>query len=569
MSSAPSSIPKQGTIDGVTPEFMQFFGPIDEKRPKRKERASEVTPPTSSTGASRCVSATVSSNSQPKAVRIYEQYRCIICDQNLSSKGVCKRHLEEQHISPRVFECEGCHAYFDAKASAKKHCSQCGNGEAGWVATKLIKKIYACEFTGQYVHRQDRYIDILLDLSGQKTDRPTADLNRKLQAILKYAGFRDAAITPLCSEISNQFFGSPEAWRELEWDQDFLKAKIMALEHATFHPDGTVESARWGETSPVGRLNTESFLTQLFHAGKRPGHGSQSPSIKPAPMSICSTPMPLAYNPPSVTPGPSSADTPQSATSPMPRSHSRQTVWSHDGMTQSTTASTPQSVPSGDDMMTTELKSKRHLSDESRSFIPTRTPPGPPDLLDHYQYQSDPALQAPQLPPLPDFVTPSNSTISLPLRKQEVHGLPTTQQLAPISQYPPHMYQMHPRNSSHTLTSEVASETSTLAQSYREPEYLDTMSSDYLAWQQQQQFAYQNSHPSAYGYGNYDYNMADDASMVASSINTGNTVGVDYVTELPKMENYSDMDLSNHHTHPGTFYLPNDEDQQRMDGGMR
>lgn len=232
-------------------------------------------------------------------------------------------------------------------------------------------------------------------------------------------------------------------------------------------------------------------------------------------------------------------------------------------MDMSTTASTPRS---GDDVMTAELKSKRHLSDESRSYIPARTPPGPPDLLDHYQHQGDTSLlgHPPQLPPLPAFMTPSNSTISLPLRKIESSGLPLPQHMVSSAQgyYP--LYQTNPSSSSHTLNSDV-SETSTLAQSYQEPELSD-VPIDYNLWQQQQ-LAFQGGHL-GYGYNNFGYSMPDDASMVASSINTGNTM-IDYVTEIPKMENYSDMDLVHNNTHGGTFYLHDGSGDDLRENEMR
>ena len=107
-------------------------------------------------------------------------------------------------------------------------------------------------------------------------------------------------------------------------------------------------------------------------------------------------------------------------------------------------------------------------------------------------------------------MTPSNSTISLPLRRQETHGLPPTQTMVSAPHYRP-LYQMHPAASSHTLTSDVASETSTLAQSYREPELADSIPIDYNLWSQQQLAFQAGGHPS-YPYG-FDYSMADDASI--------------------------------------------------------
>ena len=574
--SASVTSPKSN-LEGVTPLFEQCFGPVEEKRPKRKERVSNASPPTSSTGASKGVPvASFSSSSQQKPARFYEPYKCVICEAALSSKGVCKRHLEEQHVAPKVFECEGCHAQFDTKPEAKKHCGQCGEGEVSFIPAKApAKKVYACEYSGNYYSGQARYIDSLLVLCEQKDKTHVANLSLKLDALLRHAGHRNQALPPMCADISLNLFGYPEAWKDLQWDEDYLRARISVLEHATFSPDGTMESARWTGSAPR-RRNTVAYLTQLFQAGRLPNSDACPVDVKPSAMSICSTPMPVSRTAPSVASGPSSVGTPLGITSPMPRSHSRQTVWSSDGIEHSTTASTPRS---GDEVMTAELKSKRHLSDESRAYIPARTPPGPPEPPDHYQYTSDPSIlgDAPQLPALPAFMTPSNSTISLPLRKQEGDGLPPGQIMVSAPQYHP-LYQMNPTHSSHTLSSDVASETSTLAQSYREPELGEAVPIDYNLWAQQQQIlAFHNSHsqgghhgglPMYHPYGNFDYSMPDDdASMVASSINTTNTIGVEYVTEIPKMENYSDMDLSNQHqhhnmTHGGTFYLHQPEEEQ-------
>lgn len=565
-SSANKSIP-----DGISPLFEQCFGPIEpveEKKPKRKERACDFVSPATVAGPSKA-GAQTNFNAQQRPGRTNDQqYRCIVCDQLLSSKGVCKRHLEDQHITPKVYECEECHAYFETKADAKKHCSQCcGDAELSWTAVNLPKKVYACEYTGSYFLSKERYSQHLLVLSEPRGLRPRANLNTKLDAILRHAGKHNDALMPLCGQISQSLFGSHDAWKELLWDPNYLQAKITVLEHATFNDNGTIESTRWSGSAPK-RRNTESYLTQLFQAGRMPDE-----NIKPEEMSVCSTPMPVTFIPPSGGAGAISVDAPLRVTSPVPpRSQSRQTVWSHDGTDRSTSASTPRSVPAGEEVMTAELKSKRHLSDESRSYIPARTPPGPPEPPEQYAYHpTDPSLMghAPQLPPLPAFMTPSTSSVSLPLRKQEGNGMAHMVSGAP--HYHP-MYQLQPADSNHTLASDTASETSTLAQSYREPEFLDqyAVPIDYKLWQQQlafqQQQQQQQQQLGVYQYnGGFDYSMPDDASIVASSINTGNTIGVDYVTEIPKMEGYGEMDLSHHgHAGGGTFFLDGEGREEEM-----
>ena len=544
----------------------------------------DATPPTSSAGPSKGIPlASFNATQSQKTARVYEQYKCIVCDSELSSKGVCKRHLEEQHITPKVWQCERCPSFFDTKAESKKHCSQCGDGDLSYVATKITRKVYACEFTGSCFQSLDNYLRNLLVLSEQRDPRPRPDLKKKIDALLGWVERRNAKFGPVVGEASNDLFGVPEAWKELQWDPDYLRGKIAVLEHATFNEDGTMGSSRWTGSSPKQR-NTKTYITQLFQAGRLPKNYSAGTHIKPEAMSICSTPMPLSHKPPSVASGPSSADTPLRMTSPYPRSHSRQTVYSHEAMDQRTSTSTPRS--NGDEVMTAELKSKRHLSDESRAYIPARTPPGPPDPpTDQYQYLSDPTMmgQPPQLPPLPAFTTPSNSSVCLPLRK--VDGAeampPPHQSIAPTAQHYGHHHQhplyhhLPPQHSTNTFSnsssSDLASETSTLAQSYREPEY-SSVPMDYHMWQQQQQqlLAFQQQQQQHAGYGGYgaqfDYSMPDDASIVASSVNTGNTIGVDYVTEIPKMEGFEGMDLSggaHGHGQVGTFYLGDEEEGRR------
>ena len=546
---ASGSTPAQ---EGVTELFEHIYGPVEPKKPKRKASQNSSAQSASSSNSSKAPSMTSSFCSAQKPNRLADvvQYTCIVCDAELSSKGVCKRHLMDQHITPQVYECECCHAHFDTKPDAKKHCMQCGSGDYHYFPTKLAKKVYACEYSGSYFGSLQRYIDFLLPMCERKPERPKRNLNLKLDAIMRYTGQAQ-----LCDSISQRIYGDPECWRTLVWKESYLLNVLSDLEHATFHPDGTMESTKWTGSTPKLH-DTELYLIRLMQDGDRRGLDVEAMlKIKQEPSSTFASSSSRPNPTLSMLHMQNSLDTPHGTASPasIDRSHSRQTMWSQDSVEQATSATTPRSVPASEEVLSAEVKGKRHLSDQSRAYVPARTPPGPPEPPEQYQYKIETPLpsEVPQLPPLPAFMTPSSSTMSLPLRKPEGHDFVSGYQTQV-----PYMNTMYQGgHSTFTLASDVESETSTLAQSYHEPELGENVPMDYNFYMQQ--LGYENQ--PGYGYPNLAYTMPDDRSSIA----TGNTI-VDHVTEISKIDGYAEMPMYPSHGPGQTFYFEGNEQQQQQ-----
>ncbi len=50
-------------------------------------------------------------------------YNCIFCCTDYTTKGTCKRHLEEIHVAKRYFRCLECSQRFATAPEARKHCT--------------------------------------------------------------------------------------------------------------------------------------------------------------------------------------------------------------------------------------------------------------------------------------------------------------------------------------------------------------------------------------------------------------------------------------------------------------
>ena len=528
------------------------------------------------------------------------QYNCIICEEDFSSKGVCKRHLEDQHISPRVFECESCHVHFRSKPEAKRHCGKCGKPDLAFFPTKpAAKKIYACEYTGSYFTSLPRYTDHLLKLCEMSDVRPRPSFQLKLNALLCRSFLRTH-----CEDISEQFYGRRDAWTHLTWPDARLFASIEELEHATPYEDGTLESSRWSEPSDRIR-NTRHYVTTLFLAG----HMAE-PDAATAPVSFSRPPPPPPQHetvPASITrtgdtatasssvsiagaasfrlratstrhvePGSTAGHDPSvrpATATARPSTATRSTMTTHDGLPLATAAS---------QRMLVEMKSKRHLSDQSRFFVPDRDPPGPPDSFEcEYQNHLDSHFLSEPPGPPPYYQThhphqPQPPPLTnLPFRPQNHHHL---NPLQPPS-YPHHHFadlyspgsasssSLHSGSSIATgVPSDAASDSSTLAHhSYHDPEPVPAplplphhdASSDYSLWARQLDLidhlkrpsdpsslmlngyphatsspAYPASHGHGHGHG---HGFSDDAAsiMAPSSVDTGASTMVDFGAPAP------------------------------------
>ena len=49
-------------------------------------------------------------------------YNCVFCHTDYTTKGTCKRHLEEIHVAKRYFRCISCSHKFNTAPEARKHC---------------------------------------------------------------------------------------------------------------------------------------------------------------------------------------------------------------------------------------------------------------------------------------------------------------------------------------------------------------------------------------------------------------------------------------------------------------
>jgi len=49
-------------------------------------------------------------------------YNCVFCSTDYTTKGTCKRHLEEIHVAKRYFRCLECSQRFATAPEARKHC---------------------------------------------------------------------------------------------------------------------------------------------------------------------------------------------------------------------------------------------------------------------------------------------------------------------------------------------------------------------------------------------------------------------------------------------------------------
>lgn len=345
-------------------------------------------------------SATKSRNGSTQA------YRCIFCQSNYTTKGTCKRHLEEIHVAKRYFRCVKCSRKFGTAPEARKHCATCGVGVLGWnTETPEAHKIYSSEFIDhQLFSTPQLYINHLLGLSASPLDvRPVRSWHRKLRNLLEQ---------PVCQTqlraLSIRLFKSADGWREVRWEHERVRRAVKELECGILNR----------QLDPCDMLmlrRVESFLEELFK--DRCVAGSESPERPPPPV-----PAPvMKIEPPSEMEGVSPA--------------------------------LPQRPP--------DVPPKRPLSFESSSLAPRRQPPGPPDpSLDLGDQQMQPGYgQAhldQHLPDIPD----TNGTMGMvqpPASTAVVTHTTKFRQTVPEQQQHPMMYWPPPETQPPPYESRMAS----------------------------------------------------------------------------------------------------------------
>ena len=537
---------------GTSPLYAEIFGDLpsqwltaQEKKERAQQKASIAGRTSNGKEAVKTVpnSSCFSASPAPAKASGSIQYNCIICKDDLSSKGVCKRHLEEQHVSPKVYRCEKCGDRFLVKAEAKKHVHECGQGVFSYTIGKPDeKKLYACEYTGDCFISLPKYVEHLLKLCEKRDARPERDSRRKLFALLDQLGLRQHA-----TEISTKLYQSRHAWRDLRWTEAHLSKAIEQLEYATVDPHGMIELGKHADGSQ--KINARLYMNSLLNSGSlsRP-NSSQSAAQTAARRSRSATQTTLhrsaSYGTDSGSATPTRPDQEMSQT---PVDQSDATPASD--VPCSTTMCRPEDAVS---RIASEIK-KRHLSDHSRFYVPDRHPPGPP----HLPYNMNTIVHPNQ------FSVPSISNTSLPIRTQEGPN---------VVQYPTETLATQPSNycpstlSTPTLSSDAASG-STLISNYQEPQLLTPASLDYNYWTNQQDvcnypFTFDNN--LNYGFSPQVDFYPGDASIRASSVATDQTYAVEDYSLQQQEEKFSSFNQQqppplSHPMAQYTFFFDDDE----------
>ena len=468
------------------------------------------------------------------------QYCCVICTDRLSSKGVCKRHLEEQHVSPKVYECEKCAQRLPVKAKAKKHCDQCGAGVLSYTIRRQDdKKIYACEFTGKCFLSRPKYLEHLLELCETSDKKLEPDFRRKLCALLEQPGLRQHV-----AEICSKKYGSRHAWRDLQCSDAHVSKAIEQLDYAVVHENGTIELGKNADGLARSQ-NARVYLNSLLGAGTLPQHCSFQSVTQDAEKRYGSgTHTPLQ----SLSDGTDSGTTTPTATAKdIPQALVHQlNVLNASGVGFPSLAS--YSVDAGMPL-STEMKSKRHLSDQSRFYVPIRQPPGPP-TTPRFPHNASNSVQH-----LQHSVPPTTSTTSLPFRNQGHHAAPQS-----VGTLSAHSQDYASYTTESMLSPDAASE-STLISSYQQLEVLDPTPFGCNYWAVQQNtgnnpFLFDGN--MNYGSSEPMYHYTDDTSVRNSSIATDQTYVGDLDENGQKLSTFDTM--SSYSTAQyGTFFLDDDD----------
>jgi hypothetical protein len=417
------------------------------------------------------------------------------------------------------------------KKEAKTHIDACGKGVFLYtIDKKPEKKIYTCEFTGKYFFSKPLYVEHLLELSALSEERPEPDPRLKLCALLTQPSLQNQV-----AEISSRKFESRHAWRNLQWSDAHVSKAIEELEDAVVHENGTIE---FGKSHSQQKVRV--YLNSLLGAGSLPRSNSlHSRRSRSSTMTQRRT----LHN------SDSGGNTPTQdakVVPPMPGGQS--------GSGSPSAMDLSASMPGPEGVMTTmaaaQLRAKRHLSDQSRAFVPIRQPPGPPSVP-QIPYTIDPSM-----PDFQHFTLPNTSATSLPFRNQEgssMMGPPATDIVS----------QRTGSTATPTLSSDGASE-STVISSFQEPEYMEQMPFEYNFWNTQQSIP---DYPFAFN-GNIDYDMTvpqyyyhpnGDPSIRTSSIATDQTCVVDYNEQEQKLASFDPLPSNIMAQIGSTFYIDDDD----------
>ena len=160
-------------------------------------------------------------------------YVCIFqCKPSFTSKTTLKRHLEQQHIARRAFQCKGCFEEFPTKPKAKSHRTRrdCRRPDLGFREITVERALFGCEFTGLCTTCREEYTDSLTCLCEMPLqDRPLPSYRRKLCALLEYPLYHQHL-----QDVSTRLLGRADAWKDLQWNEEDAMELADKLEHDQF-----------------------------------------------------------------------------------------------------------------------------------------------------------------------------------------------------------------------------------------------------------------------------------------------------------------------------------------------
>lgn len=342
-----------------------------------------------------------------------------MCNDFLSSKGTCCRHIETLHVARKRQKCNGCAAVFDCKAEVKSHLNNCEGGHRGFVTiTPPTQKWYASEFTGRLFASQQEYINDLVDSSRRlKGQQPRAQPVRKLYGLLNQPGLR-----PPLEKASRRLYGRVNAWKHFDWDVSTIEQACEQLQRGLDVYERTDSQAltlhtidRWLENLlESGQLLADDDS----HSGSQPpkGHGCKPPPNTPQPNITPFDPTSLS----SMLKPAMRVD----ATVIGYRSSAAPASWTTSGLDPCHGQAGSQNVPSA------TPRDKRPLSDNSRLDIPDRRPAHP------FPRTVDPAaLQASATSSYHDITDLVGQTLPTESHYPYDHSLPTIYNSALSQEY--------------------------------------------------------------------------------------------------------------------------------------
>jgi len=367
-------------------------------------------------------------------------YSCVFCGENYSSKGTCKRHLDDMHVARRFLQCNKCRARFKTVPEARKHCDPCSSSVLGWTDWKPPpRQLYSSEFDNKVFRTQQQYTDHLLELCAKpRESRPGVSVHRKLYNLLEQPGLQE----PL-TKLSFHLFGAADGWRNVRWEYNRVMKATVELENGI--PDL--------RPSPPGMPdNAVVFLDQLFADRKLHTSAASHPASNTSPESGADKrrSFKAGYE----------DETPRSGMQPLVGAFAcHQMASLPEPASHATEAYYPPPTPTGLD-----FPSKRPLSYESAARVPERMPPGPPSNVptvhhhhgalpfhhpeypsitttsssSHYALEPPPPLSSPMAQwPFSDQPPPYESMLYIPINDNNNHNnlppLPPPQTPMPTS----------------------------------------------------------------------------------------------------------------------------------------